>query len=213
MRRSVLRHAALLVGLGLGLALGAMPAAGESPVRVSGRIGLGVPGASLAAAGPVVVYLEPEEPVPPPPPPAKRAELQQRNARFSPPFLAIVRGQTVDMPNFDRIYHNVFSYSRPNDFDLGTYPAGTSRSVTFEHSGIVKAYCSIHERMSATIFVAPNPWFAVAAPSGEFAIEDVPAGRYVLRTWAERLPATEQPLSVRAGRPTTVEITVAGSGR
>jgi plastocyanin len=197
--------AVLLLFLGL-----APPAWADDTGRLTGRLRLGLPGASIDAVGPIVVYLESHDPDVSFQPGSKRAEIRQQNARFVPSFRAIVAGQTVDMPNYDRIYHNVFSYSRPNDFDLGTYPAGESRAVTFDHPGIVKAYCSIHERMNATIFVAPNPWFAVVHASGDYVIEGVPPGRYTLRTWAERLPPTERELSLGAGESRSVDIALAG---
>ena len=70
------------------------------------------------------------------------------------------------MPNDDVIFHNVFSYSTPNDFDLGLYPRGESRAKTFQYPGVVRIYCSIHESMNATIFVAPSIWHAVVGADG-----------------------------------------------
>lgn len=173
---------------------------GEGLARIEGRLQLEVPDASLADLGPVVVFLDPVDGAPPFPTPRERVAIDQEGARFIPSFRAIVRGQTVDMPNRDAIFHNVFSFSPSNEFDLGMYPAGESRSVTFDHPGVVKVYCSIHERMSATIWVAPTPWFAVATPAGRFSIDAVPPGRYRLRTWTERLPETEARISLAEGQ-------------
>lgn len=192
----------------LGLLAAAAPAA-AGPVE--GRLAIDIPGLRLADVAPVVVYLErigaaaaPADAEGPP------AVIRQREARFAPGFLAVARDQPVVMPNDDDIYHNVFSFSAPNDFDLGLYPAGQSRTVRFEHPGAVRIYCSIHESMNATLFVAPTPWFAVADAEGRFAIADVPAGRWRLRTWAESLPPTEQTLRVGAAR-LAVEVHLAGS--
>jgi len=180
----------------------------DEPARIAGRLRLDLAGASLDVVGPIVVYLEALDDQPIPAPPAEHVEIKQQNARFSPSFRAITAGQTVDMPNFDVIYHNVFSYSGENAFDLGTYPAGESHAVTFDHPGIVKAYCSIHERMSATIFVAPNPWYAVAGASGDYVIEGVPPGRYAIRTWAERLPPTEHAVTLMRGQQVDLDVSL-----
>lgn len=205
---------ARLVGALASFALVAFSSAAfAGPAAVTGRLTLGLPGAALDAVGPVVVYLDAVDGDPAFDLPDETPQLKQENARFAPGFQVIVRGQTVDMPNFDAIYHNVFSYSRPNDFDLGTYPAGASRSVTFEHAGIVKAYCSIHERMNATIFVAPNPWVTVASGSGRYSITDVPPGRYVLRTWSERLPATATPIAIGPDQRIDVDVDLASEAR
>ena len=64
-----------------------------------------------------------------------RAVMDQRNETFVPHVLAITTGTTVDFPNSDRIYHNVFSLSKAARFDLGRYAAGQSKSVRFDRPG------------------------------------------------------------------------------
>jgi plastocyanin len=184
------------------------PAASAQEGSVRGKIRLAVEGARIVDAGPLVAYLEPLAGTPVPPPPATVPKVYQKDARFSPAFLAIAAGQTVSMPNDDAIYHNVFSYSTPNDFDLGLYPAGEARSVTFRHPGVVRTYCSIHESMSGTIFVAPTRNYAVVRGSGEFEIRDVAPGRYRVKSWGDRLPAAAREIEVQAGQPASVELVV-----
>jgi plastocyanin len=198
---SRLALAALLLAL---LPLG-VAAAGE----VRGRVTLAVAGADLAAAGPIVVYLEGVDGALSLTPPQRKLEVHQKDAEFSPSFLVISAGETVEMPNNDVIFHNVFSYSTPNDFDLGLYPRGESRAKTFQYPGVVRFYCSIHESMNGTIFVAPSIWHALAGSDGSFELRDVPPGRYRLRTWNRRLPPATQIVEVGAGSPVTAELTVA----
>ena len=205
MRRIAARSLAALAALGLA----ALPAAAQELARIDGRLSLAIAGASIESVAPVVVYLDPIDPGVTFEVPAASVEIRQEDARFVPPFRAVVRGQAVEMPNLDRIFHNVFSYSKPNDFDLGTYPAGESRTIRFQHPGVVRAYCSIHERMSATIFVSPTPWFAIADSTGRYAIAGVPAGRYRLRTWAERLPASAREVSLAAGKRHVIDVALA----
>jgi hypothetical protein len=202
--------AALLLLAG---AAGAAAAAAGAPAALRGRATLALEGQTLADVQPVVVYLEPIDAPAPAPPAGPRPTVHQRDARFAPRFLAIAAGQSVEMPNDDAIYHNVFSYSKPNDFDLGLYPAGQSRSVKLRHAGAVKLYCSIHESMMGTIFVAPSPWFAVLGADGRFAIEGVPAGRYELATWSERLPTTRREVALRAGEALELDVPLVEGGR
>lgn len=202
----------------IALALFAAPLSGAAAAdaenaSVRGKLRLAVEGGRIGEAGPVVVYLEPLDGTPPPPVPANVPRVNQKDARFSPQFLAIAAGQSVAMPNDDAIYHNVFSYSTPNDFDLGLYPAGESRKVTFRHAGVVRTYCSIHESMSGTIFVAPNAYFAVARPNGEFEIRDVAPGRYRMTTWCERLPASEREIQVAPGKGAAVDVVIGSAGK
>ena len=185
------------------LVAAATAARAEGDVR--GRVTLDLPGMRLADLGPVVVYVA-ADPGIAAPPPATIPLLHQKDAAFLPAFLAIAAGQKVSMPNDDMIFHNVFSYSKPNDFDLGLYAAGESRTVTFAHPGVVKLYCSIHESMNGIVFVAPTPWFAVADSEGRFALRGVPAGAHRIRTWNEKLPDTEQITTVPTSGVSALDI-------
>lgn len=203
MRR--LLHTALALAFALLATAG--PAAAQQTGAVRGRVVLGLEGIALAELGPVVVYLEPSAgDTAPPAAPAPR--VLQKNATFAPGFLAIAVGQTVEMRNDDAIYHNVFSFSKPNGFDLGIYPAGESRSVTFRHPGVVRTYCSIHDSMRGTIFVSPSRHFAKVDGAGRFTLRDVPAGRHRLRAWCERLPEVVTTVEVLPGRTTTVQLSL-----
>jgi len=203
-----MRHLASLVAV---LALLAAGAAGaDAPASVRGRVSVGVAGVALADAGPIVVYLEAV--AAPAPKPGAGAEIRQHLARFEPGFTVVPAGAPVQMPNDDTIFHNVFSYSKPNDFDLGLYGAGEARTVRFREPGPVRIYCSIHERMNGLIFVTPSSLFATPSPSGEYRVADVPPGRYRLRVWSERLPVWTRDLELRAGEGAEVEIRLLALG-
>ena len=182
--------------------------------ELRGRVSLGVANVPLAAVAPVVVYLEALDAkgAARGAPPRALARMRQRDARFSPPFLVVAAGQSVEMANDDAIYHNVFSYSRPNDFDLGLYPAGESRTLVLRHPGVVKLYCSIHESMNATILVAPTRWFDVVDAKGGYALTGVAAGRYRAVVWAERLPATTRVIEIGAGEQRALDWVIGAPG-
>jgi len=182
------------------LAIAAAASAGD----VEGRVSIAVDGAKLSQLGPVVVYLESRDGARPPLPAS--AEVRQRAVRFQPDFLVVAVGQPVEMPNDDSIFHNVFSMSRPNDFDLGTYPAGRSKTVRFEHPGLVRIYCSIHEGMSGGIYVAPSPWFTTASTTGHYRIKNVPEGRYRLAVWNERVAGGARQVEVPGTGPVRVDL-------
>ena len=132
-----------------------------------------------------VVYLESAPSLAFPDVEPQRATLDQRNETFVPHVLAITVGTTVDFPNSDRVYHNVFSLRGPKPFDLGRYAAGRSRAVRFDRPGIVRVFCEIHSHMSAFILVFNHRYFAVAAADGRYQIARVPPGRYTLVAWNE----------------------------
>jgi plastocyanin len=136
--------------------------------------------------------------VAPPEAPARvvTSRVEQKGAMFNPHVLPILVGTTVEWPNNDDILHNVFSYSKPNDFDLGLYKSPKVERWTFQHSGRVDVFCSIHTRMSCIVLVLENPCFASTDDRGRYSIRDVPAGAYKLKAWHERLPAQTKDIVV-----------------
>jgi len=132
-------------------------------------------------------------------PPPARATLDQRGETFVPPVLAVTVGSTVDFPNNDRVYHNVFSLSRPRRFDLGRYPRGQSRSVLFDRPGVVRVFCEIHSHMSAYILVFAHRYFAVTDADGSYRIDGVPPGAYTLALWNDGAVRARRELRVEAG--------------
>jgi len=117
--------------------------------------------------------------------PAGHARMDQRGEQFVPRVLAITVGTTVEFPNNDTTFHNVFSLSRTKTFDLGRYPPRRTGTVTFDRPGIVPVFCDIHSHMSSYILVFSHPFFALTNAEGRFAIPDVPVGTYTLRVWSE----------------------------
>jgi len=113
------------------------------------------------------------------------AVMDQRNETFVPHVIAIMTGTTVDFPNSDKFYHNVFSLSKTRTFDLGRYAAGHSQSVRFDRPGIVRVFCDIHSHMNAFVLVFSHPFFAVTDAEGRYRIDNVPPGTYGVIAWNE----------------------------
>jgi plastocyanin len=123
--------------------------------------------------------------------------VSQKSAEFVPHILPIVAGTTVEWPNNDNIFHNVFSVSDVKSFDLDLYKGNPpEKRVTFDKPGFVDVYCSIHANMHCIVLVLENPYFAVSDRDGQYRIRDVPPGTYKLKAWHERLPSEEREIVV-----------------
>ncbi len=137
-----------------------------------------------------------------------KAELRQEDETFIPHVLAITKGSTVEFPNGDPFFHNVFSLSSAATFNLGRYPRGETRGERFVKTGLVKVFCDIHSHMSASILVLDHPYFTIPAVDGTFELPNLPPGRYTLVGWHERVGERTLAVQVEAGRATTVDLTV-----
>jgi plastocyanin len=215
---------ALVAAAGVAAALaGSVPAAqvtAQQPSAIRGRVEIGIPittrrptsayarTVSVPALAPaselrhVVVYLKDARSRPTTP---MKVDIRQRNETFVPRVVAVTVGSQVDFPNDDPIYHNVFSLSRPRNFNLGRYPQGHTRHVTFDRPGIVKVFCDIHSHMSATVMVFNHPWFTVPSEDGRFELPAVPPGEREVTAWHERLGDTTQRVLVESGRAATTD--------
>ena len=135
--------------------------------------------------------------------------IAQHGALFSPHVLPVMVGTTVEWPNDDQIFHNVFSMSDAKEFDLGLYKGNPpEKRVTFDKVGRVDVYCSIHSNMHCVILVLENPYFASTDANGHYIIKDVPPGTYKLKAWHERLPADEQEITVPADGTVKADFTL-----
>ena len=112
-----------------------------------------------------------------------KATMDQREIKFIPRVLPVLAGTTVSFPNNDETWHNVFSKSEAKPFDLGLYPAGETRSVTFDKAGVARILCNVHPNMEAFIVVKSHPYFAAPDKRGNYRINAVPLGQYRLEVW------------------------------
>jgi plastocyanin len=136
-----------------------------------------------------------------------KAVLDQRDLKFIPRVLAVGVGTTVDFPNNDKTFHNVFSTSEAKKFDLGLYPSGQSRSVTFDKAGVVKILCNVHPNMEAYVVVKDHPNFNMTDARGNYSLKGLPLGKYRLEVWHPEYGARTVPVElVREGEVLAIDL-------
>jgi plastocyanin len=137
--------------------------------------------------------------------PLEGVVLDQRNMAFTPRLLVVPVGTTVAMPNSDRVFHNVFSYHNGKRFDLGLYPAGTRKMVTFDQPGVSRIFCNIHPTMAAYVVAVPSSRYAVTDADGRFVIEDVDGGAQTFSLWRAGAEPHSGTVTVVSGQPVTID--------
>lgn len=145
--------------------------------------------------------------------PLADAEMAQKKKQFVPGVLVVPVGSTVRFPNQDAVRHHVYSFSPAKKFELKLYAGTPSNAVEFDQPGVVILGCNIHDLMVGWILVVETPYVAHTSATGAAQLDNVPPGRYTLRTWHARLPvgapALEQALTVSANAPVTASVRMA----
>ncbi|MBI2357644.1 MAG: methylamine utilization protein [Deltaproteobacteria bacterium] len=139
-----------------------------------------------------------------------KAVVDQRNVKFIPRVLPVLVGTTVEFPNNDKTWHNVYSKSEAKEFDLGLYPAGETRSVTFDKPGVVRILCNVHPSMEAFIVVKDHPYFTTPDQRGNYTLNRVPLGQRRLEVWHPEFGTRVVPFNlVREGEVLSVNVDLA----
>jgi plastocyanin len=136
----------------------------------------------------------------------QKVKIEQQNKSFVPPWAVVQRGTVVEFPNKDNIYHNVFSVSPGNTFDLGLYNSSESKTYVFDEAGSADIYCNIHPQMSASVLIVPNRHFAKVKADGTFEIADVPGGKRKIVAWSPGSRLSAEWVEVNAGASADVSL-------
>jgi plastocyanin len=123
-------------------------------------------------------------------PTRQKAVVDQINKKFVPSVMVIQAGTEVEFPNSDSTSHHVYSFSRPNEFELPLYKSGTKPKVRFEQPGVVTLGCNIHDSMIGYIVVTGSSNFTVTDEFGRGTMPRDSASEQLL-AWSPRIGATE----------------------
>src|SRR5262245_43510917 len=159
---------------------------------------------TVPGAGGAVVWYEPEGGAPHAAP--RTAQIGTREKRFLPRVTVVAPRSTVAFPNHDPIFHNVFSVSAGNRFDLGRYREGETRSTRLDKPGLVRVYCNVHEQMVAYVLVVESAFHAVADEAGRFRLDGLPPGRGTLVVWHERAGTRRIPTAIPAAESPRIRL-------
>lgn len=197
----------LALALATALALSHTASAARATESLEGVVELMDGNKVVAGPGGAVVSYEPEGGAANAAP--RRIEVDTRGKRFLPRVSVVARGSTVAFPNRDPIFHNVFSVSPANRFDLGRYREGQSRSARFDKPGLVRVYCNVHQQMVAYVMVVETPYHTLTDENGLFVLANLPDGRGTLTVWHERAAVKRIPIEIPAAEPLRIRLDAA----
>jgi plastocyanin len=177
------------------------PKRSEKPDKPEKPAGFGVVVGKVAGVDDAVIYVDDIVS-----PAGGSASVKQEGKQFMPKVLVVTKGMTVGFPNLDAFFHNVFSVSPGNTFDLGSYRQGETRTVKMSKTGVVTVYCNMHPQMVGHILVVPNGHYVRAGKDGFFRLANVPAGTRRLVAWAPNAKPMSVSANVVDGEVVTIEL-------
>jgi plastocyanin len=193
------------------LVIGAVSSSAPAGVEVRGRVVISKGGEPKSDHSNAVVYLK-GVPGALPDTSGVVHRVYQRNKRFTPAVSVALLGSTIEFPNDDNVFHNVFSLSKALRFDLGLYKSGDKKAVKPRKLGVVDVYCNIHPQMAAKVVVLDTKFYAMTEADGKFRIQGVPPGSYELVAWQPRGKEASQRVVVSPGNQPDLRVNLVESG-
>ena len=148
-------------------------------------------------------------------PPADKPLLDQVLCEYHPYILGVVAGQTFTVRNSDPVLHNINSTRAKKNIgkNFGQPTQGSVNEMSFPNPEVaIQFRCDVHPWMTAWVGVFSNPFFAVTDGEGRFAINGLPAGRYVLVAYHPKSYGASEgivtEIEIEDGQVTTKDFTI-----
>lgn len=144
--------------------------------------------------------------------PAEAVVLDQHGCRYTPHVLGVRVNQPVTIINSDGTLHNVHAQTHNSTgFNLGMPLQGMKSTKKFSKAEVMAHFkCDVHPWMSAYLGIMDHPFFAVTGEDGAFEIKGLPAGKYTLSVWQEKLGTQDISVEVPASGAAESNFTFAG---
>ena len=133
-------------------------------------------------------------------------KMDQKLCAFIPRVVVVPVGGSVEFLNSDRLLHNVRGGGKENPAFNRAQPHARIITIGFKKPEVLRVECDLHSWMRGWVVVAEHPFYAVTNEKGEFILDNVPPGKYILQVWQETLGTFTQDVTVGDKGSTTVNV-------
>ena len=127
--------------------------------------------------------------------------IDSENCKFFPDVNAVRQGEEFKVNNIDAVMHNSQVYQAERGKIIQNLPVPpedvTDGKVTFQKNfKIFQMICGMHEFMQTWGYRVQNPYYFITKLGGEFKIENIPPGDYLLNAWHYLMKPRSQKISI-----------------
>ena len=127
--------------------------------------------------------------------------IDSENCKFFPDVNAVRQGEEFKVNNIDAVMHNSQVYQAERGKIIQNLPVPpedvTDGKVTFQKNfKIFQMICGMHEFMQTWGYRVQNPYYFITKLGGEFKIDNIPPGDYLLNAWHYLMKPHSQKISI-----------------
>ena len=146
--------------------------------------------------------------------PTAPVALHRRNCRFAPRVIGVRVNQPLSIENNDLTFHNTHPMPKVNREWNKSQPPDSSLVEKFERAEFaIPIRCNQHPWEKAYVAVFDHPFFATSDTFGRYQISAIPAGRYQVIAWHEKLGEQETEITLVPGEVRNLDFVFAGDGK
>jgi hypothetical protein len=147
----------------------------------------------------IVVWVEPVDQsarLPAPSDGISTIALQELRGPVPPAIQGVSVGSRLVFQNKSDRPQAVYSVSDGNEFDLGIVSPGQLAEYIVRSPGLIEVLFESMQQPVARLYAVPSPWVRTMQSNETACIAGVRPGNYRVACWHERLPGSQQPVSL-----------------
>jgi hypothetical protein len=142
--------------------------------------------------------------------PREALTVTSRKCEFIPHVAVGFKGNKIILKTDDPVFH-VFdihaSISGKEVYHVALPEQGSSVTKNLSKSGLLDITCYPHPWQHSHVYIFDHPYVAITNERGEFVINDILPGTYLVKAWHEALGTIEiRDIKVESGKTSTIKV-------